>query len=187
MGQGDAVDDAGHTVAFGDVLFQELHAGRRVVEEVPDDDGGALGAAGVAEEDFFRALDLVDGADLVIGRAGQDIDPGDGGNGGQSLAAEPEGPDAVEVFLGQDLAGGMAHERVADIVPQDAGAVVGHPHVGDASVSDLHRQRSGTRVDGVLHQLFDDGRRTFDDFAGGNEVRDVFRQDIDLRHGAPPF
>ena len=27
----------------------------------------------------------------------------------------------------------------------------------------------------------------FDDFAGGNEVRDVFRQYIDLCHGAPPF
>ena len=81
----------------------------------------------------------------------------------------------------------MAHERVADVVPQNAGAVVGDPHVGDTAVLDLHRQRSGTGVDGVLHQFLDDRRRPFDDFAGGNEVRDVFRQDIDLRHGAPPF
>ena len=156
MGQGDAVDDAGHAVALGDVLFQELHAGGRVVEEVPDDDGGAFGAARVAEEDFFGAFDLVDGTCLVVGRAGQHVDPGDRGDRGQRLAAEPEGPDAVEVFLGQDLAGGVAHERVADVVARDAGAVVGHPHIGDAAVSDLHRQRSGTRVNGVFHQLFDD-------------------------------
>ncbi len=157
MGQGDAVHDACNTVALRHVLFQELHAGRSVVEQVPDHDGGAFGAAGIGQKDFLGPFDFIKGADLVLRRAGHDVHAGDRGNGGQGLSPEPEGPDAVEVFLGEYFAGGVAHEGVADVFPQNAGAVVGHPHEGDAAVLDFHRQRSGTGVNGVLHEFLDDG------------------------------
>ena len=43
---------------------------------------------------------------------------------------------------------------------------------------------TGTGIDGILHQLLDDGSRSLDDLASSNLVGDGIREEVDNVHGA---
>jgi hypothetical protein len=64
----------------------------------------------------------------------------------------------------------MARERQRQLVTGDAAAVVAHAAQRDAARLDLDLDRAGARIETVLDQLLDDGRRPLDDLAGGDLV-----------------
>ena len=78
----------------------------------------------------------------------------------------------------------MAQKGGGQLLRRNAAAVVGDADVGQAAVLDLRHDGGGPGVDGVLQQLFDDAGGTFHHFSGGNQVRHMGRQALNLRHGS---
>ena len=124
MTEGDVTDDVRHKGSLAGIFFQELHPGRRVVEEVAHPNRGADAARARLDGLLFPTLDAVAGSAVVVFGTGQDFDTGNAGNGRQCFAAETEGVDMVQVILRLNLAGGVADERRGDILLFDAAAVV---------------------------------------------------------------
>ena len=184
MAQGQMLHHAGHRRTLGAVLLHELHPGGGVVEEIPDADGGALRAAGRLRLAGLAALQMERRAHLRTGGAGKDIHTADGGDGGQRLAPEAQRADGRQIGGGTELAGGMAQKGGGQLLRRNAAAVVGDADVGQAAVLDLRHDGGGARVDGVLQQLFDDAGGTLHHLAGGDKIRHMGRQALDLRHGS---
>src|SRR5207253_5224819 len=93
--------------------------------------------------------------------------------------AKAHGLDGEEVGLGADLARGMALERERRLLRRHALPVVRHPDGAPPGLLNVHRYASGPGVDGVLHQFLHHGGGPLDDFAGGDLVDDVAREDRD--------
>ena len=92
-------DHVGHKGALAGVLFQELHPGGGIEEEVPHPDGGAHRPGSRLGGLLFPAFVAVeDGAVAALG-AGQQLHPGDAGDGSQRLPPEAEGVDGGQVVL----------------------------------------------------------------------------------------
>ena len=125
--------EVGHEGALAGILFEELHPGGRVEEEVPDADGGTDAPGTRFDGLLFPALDAVEGGALVGLGTGEQLDPGHAGDGGQRLAPKAQRVDAVEVVFRPDLAGGVADEGCGDVFRLDAGAVVADLDEADAS------------------------------------------------------
>ncbi len=115
MGKGNAADRLAHERALAGVLFQELHPGGGVVEQVPHGDGGAHRARARLHAQFLAALDAVAAGELVRLSAGEHLHPCHAGDGGQRFAPESQRVDALQVLLAGDFAGGVADEG-GDIV-----------------------------------------------------------------------
>ena len=180
-------DGVRHKGALAGILFQELHPGGRVVEQVLHPDGGPHAAGTGFDGIGFPALDAVDRGTFVRFGPGQYLHPRHTGDGGQCFASEAEGVDMVQVLLGLDLAGGMADERRGDVGGFDAGAVVADLDQFDAAGLDAHRDLGGTGVDGVFEQFFDHRSRPLDDLTGGDQLCGVFVQNMDDCHRFPPL
>ena len=88
-------DRIGHEGALAGILFQKLHPGGGVIEEVPHPDGSADAAGTRLDGGSITALDAVDRGAFVRLGAGQHLHPRHAGNGSQCLAAETEGMDMV--------------------------------------------------------------------------------------------
>jgi hypothetical protein len=91
-------------------------------------------------------------------------------DGWQGFAAESERRNRREVFDTANLARRMPLERSASVLALHPFAVVFNPHPPLAAELDMDRNPARAGVDGVLDQLFHDGRRALDDFASGNLV-----------------
>jgi hypothetical protein len=81
----------------------------------------------------------------------------------------------------------MAQEGGADLVRRDAASVVRDPHIGGTAPADLHRDGGGTGIDGVFHQLLDDGTGTLHHLAGGDHVGQLGGQLFDFGHAQHSF
>ena len=184
VAQGQMLHHAGHGGALGAVLLHELHAGGGVVKEVADADGGALRAAGRLRLAGLAALQMEGRAHLLACGAGEDIHPRYGGDGGQCLAPEAQRADGRQIGGGADLAGGVAQEGGGQLLRRDAAAVVGDADIGQAAALDLRHDGGRARVDGVLQQLLHDAGGTLHHLAGGDKIRHMGRQTLDLRHGS---
>ena len=150
--------------------FQKLPAGRYVFKEVPHDEGGAVRGADLRKILFNSALDLIMHCHQRSRRLRDQLHPGDARDGGQRLAAEAEGLDALEIPGIPDLRGGMPKEGIPHILPGDAGAVVRHPDHRDAAVPDLHRHRGAPGIDGILQKLLHHAERALDHLTGRNLI-----------------
>ena len=170
MGQGLALDGAGHLGGLHGVALHEFQPGRGVVEQIPYHDGGAVGAAGgAALRDPARLQPQAQA--LGPGGLGQQVDFGHGGDGGQGLSPEAQGADGGQILLGAQLAGGVAQEGGFGVLGGDAAAVVRHPQVGHAAILNFHGHLGGPGVHGVLHQLLDGGGRPLHHLTGGDQIR----------------
>ena len=67
----------------------------------------------------------------------------------------------------------MAQKRGGQLVRGDAAAVVRNPNEAHAAPLYLHHNGGGSGVNGVFHQLFNNGGRPFHHLAGGDEVSDM--------------
>ena len=172
-----------HKGALAGVLFEELHAGRGVVEQILHPDGGAHGTGARLTGELFSALDAVHRGKFVLLGTGGQLHPGHTGNGGQCLAAEAQCMDADKVVRRLDLAGGVSDESSGDVFGFNAGAVVADLDQLHAAGLNAHGDLAGTCVDGVFQQLLDNGRRTFDYLTGCDQLGSVLVQNMDHGHG----
>ena len=154
-------------------FFQELEPGGGVVEQVAHHHCGALGAAGLLPVHHRAALQGEGGPQILLRRAGEQLDAGDGGDGRQSLPPEAQGADGLQIVLGAQFAGGVAEEGGLRLGGGDAAAVVGNPDEAHAAVLDLHGQGVRPGVDGVLHELLDHRRGPLHHLAGGDQIGHV--------------
>ncbi len=100
----------------------------------------------------------------------------------QRLAAEAQRAHRLEVVDAADLAGGVAGQGEQQLVRGDADAVVAHAAELGAALLHLDVDRQRARVEAVLDQFLDHGRRALDHLAGGDLVNELLGQDPD-RHG----
>lgn len=166
--QQHADDDVEAVTLLRGVLPQKLPAHGKRAEDPAHGDRRALGAAdglvfqnGSVLHDDARALH-------VVAPPGGHLHAGDRRDARQRLAPEPEGPNAVEIGNGEDLARGVPFEGDGNLLRRDAGAVVGDPDRLLAAAPQIDGDVRGARVDGVLQQLLHDGRGPLDDLAGGD-------------------
>ena len=98
MGQRLQLHGGSHPSAFHSVGFHELHPGGGVVEQIPDDDGGAFRAANFR---FFQNLprfQVQAGAGNGTGGFGHQVNPANGCNGRQGFSPEAHGTDGSQIF-----------------------------------------------------------------------------------------
>ena len=141
--------------ALGRVLFEKLHAGGGVVEQVLHPDGSAHRTGTRLPGDLFPALDTVDSGKLVCLGAGGQLHPRHAGNGCQCFAAEAQRVDAVQVIRLFDLAGGMADKRRGNVFRLNAGAVIADLDQLNAAGFNADRHLRSSGIDGVFQQLLD--------------------------------
>ena len=186
MGQGLPLHRGEHRRALSAVALHEFHAGGRVVEQVADNDRGALGAPGLAA---LGDLPRLQGQARPEGRAlgaGQQIDLRHRGDGGQGLAPEAQSADGLQILFRADLAGGVAQEGDLRVLRRHAAAVVGHADGDHAAVLDRYGDVFCPRVHGVFQQLLDHGGRTLYHLAGGDQIRHMGGKLMNDAHGASP-
>ena len=184
MGQGQVLHEAVYRRRFGAVLLHEFQPGGGVVKEVPDQNGGALRRSGGLHRAGDAPLQGQGGPHGVLPPPGEDFHPADGGDGGQGLAPEAQGADGGQIPGLTELAGGVAEEGGGQLLRRDAAAVVGDTDEGHAAVLDLHHQGGRARVNGVLHQLLDHAGGPLHHLAGGDQVRHVGGQLLNMGHNA---
>ena len=73
----------------------------------------------------------------------------------------------------------MTLQRQPGVVPVHAGAVVTHADQRLAAIFQLDPNRTRAGVERVLDQLFDDGRRPFDDFTRRDLIGDGIGENLD--------
>ena len=156
---------------LGPVGFQKLKPRRGVEENALHGHDRALRAAGLG-----HVLDVASGqgdvgAAVVPAAAGGELHLAHGGDGGQRLAAKAHGADGLEPGLIVQLGGSVPQKGDARVLRRHAAAVVADADIGGPAVAQLHRHGVGARVEGVLHQLLDDGGGPLDHLAGGDHVR----------------
>ena len=76
----------------------------------------------------------------------------------------------------------MAQEGRGQLLGVNAAAVVSDPQIGQSAVLDLHHNGGGPGVDGVLQQLLGHTGGPLHHLAGGNEVRHMAGQALNIRH-----
>ena len=113
-----------HKGALRGVLFEELHAGRRVVKQILYPDGGAHSSGTRLTGDLFPALNAVDRGKLVHLGSGGQLYTGHAGNRCQCFTAEAKRMDVGQIVRCFNFAGGVADKRRGDIFCLDAGAVI---------------------------------------------------------------
>ena len=187
MGQGQVLHQPADRRRLGAVLFHEFQPGRGVVEEVPDQDGGALRGPGLLHLPGDAALQAQGRPGPVLPPPGADLHPADGGNRRQGLSPEAQGADLSQVLRPPELTGGVAEEGGGQLRRGDAAAVVRHPDEAHAPPADFHHHGGAVGVHGVFHQLLHHAGGALHHLPGGNEVRHVGGQLLDFRHGASSF
>ena len=98
---------------------------------------------------------------------------------GSASPRKPSEPQLLEVIQGGDLARGMACERQVKLTGRYAVTVVAHADQADSAVLDVDGEALCARVEGVLDELLDDGRRALDDLAGSDLVDEWALEDPD--------
>ena len=187
MGKGLPLDGGKDMGAFGGVGFHKFHPGRGVVKEVPDENGGAVGASGLSVFRDLAALQMEGCTGGCPGEPGQKVDTADAGNGRQGFAPESHGHNGRQIVGTAQLAGGVTEKGCLRVVGAHAAAVVGDAQKGHAAVLNLHCNVFGPGVHGVFQQLLDDAGRTLHHLTGGNEVGHMGRQLLNDCHRINPI
>ena len=175
-----------HKGALAGVLFEELHAGGGVVEQVLHPDGGAHGAGGRLPALLLAAGDAVAGGKLVHLGAGEQLYPRHAGNGSQCLTPEPQRMDAVQVIRLFNFAGGVADESRWDILGINTGAVIADLDQLYAAGLDAYGDLRCTGVDGVFQKLLNHRCGALYHLTGGDQLRSMLIQNMDDCHGLFP-
>ena len=163
--------------------FHKLHTGGRVVKQAANNHGCAHGAAHRLPLQNLSRLQMEAHARVRLCRAGHDVNFGYRCRGRQRFAPEAQRVNGLQIFLAADLAGGMAQKGRLGVLRLHAAAVVGNADKGHAAVLYLHRHVFRTGVNGVLHQLLDNGGRPLHHLAGGDQIGHMGRKLYDFCHG----
>ena len=106
----------------------------------------------------------------------------DAGDTRQRFAPKAHRRDGRKVLGLLNLAGGMAFQAKERVVPVHTDAVIGDANQAAPARLNFHRDAADLRVERVFDEFLDDTRRTFNHFAGGDLVGDLFRQEANPVH-----
>ena len=162
------------------LFFEEPAPGRHVVEKVAHEKLRPHGTRHGVLSGERTAVDERFGSRLVALLARAQLHLRHGGDRGQRLAAESERMQRVDVVHRGDLARGVAVERHAGVDGRHAASVVHDLNQVLAAVAEVHLDRAGSGVDGILHHLLDHRRGAVHHLARGDLVRHHFGQQSDL-------
>ena len=110
---------------------------------------------------------------------------GDGGDRRERLATKTKGGDAPEILRAPDLAGGMALDRQPGILRAHAFAVVLDPNEPLAPHFHGNGEVSRAGIDRVFDEFLDHRGRALDDFARGDLIGEIARENVDAPHASP--
>ena len=175
-----------HKGALAGVLFEELHAGGGVVEQILHPDGGAHSTGGRLPALLLAAGDAVAGGKLVRLGAGEQLYPRYAGNGSQCLTPEPQRMDAVQVIRLFNFAGGVADESRWDILGINTGAVIADLDQLYAAGFNADGDLRCTGVDGVFQKLLNHRCGALYHLTGGDQLRSMLIQNMDDCHSLFP-
>ena len=179
MYEHDALHLGGDVGEFRAVALEELTACGYVEEEVLHEEVGADGTCLGFLGAHLGAFEDEVCADFLLCGAGEEFYLRHGGDAGQRFAPESHGGEGKEVGSLAYLAGGVPLESQTGIGLAHPLAVVHHLEAGASGIDDHHVDAPRAGVDGILHQLFDDGGGALYDFACGYLVGDGIGKELD--------
>ncbi len=179
IGERDALERFCDRALLGRERLQELEPRRGVEEKLADLDSRARrnrARAGILDIAGFGCdLDPV----LVLGAAGLHPQMRHARDRGERLAAKSERANRGQVGGAANLRGRVTPQRQDRVGARHAGAVVGDRDQRRSAAQNLDAHRARARIERVLDQLLDGGRRPLDDFARRNLAGDLLGQDVD--------
>ena len=187
MAEGKVLHDAADSGTLGTVLLHKLHSGGGVVKEVAHTDGSSLGAAGLDDLFGYTALQMEGCAALRTLLAGEDVHAADSGNGRQCLTTETQRANGAQVLGAAQLTGGVAQKGSRQLVGSNAAAVIGDAQIGHTAALQLYHDGGRTGIDGVFQQLFHHAGRALHHLTGGDQIRHMAIQTLNMGHKRPPL
>ena len=173
-GHRQPADDIQTGGIFGPCASQELAPGGNALEQAIDPDARARRQAGGT---LVGQCAIVDNAHPSLGTAWPAFQrqPGDAGDRGQCFTAKAESRDRLDHVIRQ-LRRGVALKGQGHVGGRHPGAVIGHIDQIDAAICqpDTDPRRAG--VDRVLDKFLQRAGRSFDHFARGDPIDQMFRQ-----------
>ena len=97
------------------------------------------------------------------------------------------GGDVLEIVQRTKLRSGVALEGQLGIRPAHAPTIVAHANEPRSTLLHVQVDAPGSGVESVLHQLFDDGGRPFDDLAGRDLVDEILGKALDRAQCQSPI
>ena len=185
VGQRFVQNDICNKRSLADVLFQELHAGRCVVEQIVHRYGGAARTGTGLHALGLAALNAVAAGVFVRFGAGQHLYPGHAGDGSKRFAAEAKGVDVAQILGTGNFAGCVAHKSFINILCLNAAAVIRNLQLLDAAAHDGERNLRCTGVNGVFQQLLCNRSRPLHHLACGDQFSGMLIQYANFCHGVP--
>src|SRR5215469_3786515 len=163
--------------------LKEFTARGKVEEQVAHRDRSADWESSFFDRENLPSCDFDDRAGTVFRGVCLQTQAAHRCDGRQCFAAKSEGCDVEQVVGIADFRRGVTLEREHSIVVQHAPTIVDDLDKLASTRLDVDADAARARIEGVLQQLFDNGCGTLNHLAGGNLVRDVFREDVDTAHG----
>ena len=173
MGQGLQLHSSCHPAALDGVGFHKFHPGGGVVEQIPNQNGGAVGAAHLGFLQDLSRFQMQAGSSETPRGLGHQIDAADGGDGSQGLAPEAHGANGSQILSTAELGGGVAQERRPGILRRHAAAVVRNPQEGHAPVPNLDGDFGGAGIHRVFQQFFYHAGGPLHHLSGGDQIGDM--------------
>ena len=180
--EGETLHHAQNRRRLHGIALHKLHARRRVIKQVPDDDRRPVRAADLALFGHDTGIQMQPRAEFRIGGFRHQIDSGNGRDRRQRLAAKAEGVDRLQVARLAELAGRVAQKGGGRVLGAHAAAVVGHPQKGHAAVLYFHGNIFRPRVNGVFDQLLCRACGTIHDLARCDQIRHMGRKLLNFWH-----
>ena len=185
VGQRFVQNDIRHKSSLTDVLFQELHAGGRIIEQIVHRYGGAARAGAGLHALGLAALNAIAAGVFVRFGAGQHLYPGHAGDGSKRFAAEAKGLDVAQILGTGNFAGCVAHKGFINILCLNAAAVIRNLQLLNAAAHDGERDLRCTGVDGVFQQFLCNRSRPLHHLACGDQFSGMLIQYANFCHGVP--
>ena len=185
VGQRFMQNDIRHKSSLTNVLFQELHAGGRIIEQIVHRYGGAARAGAGLHALGLAALNAIAAGVFVRFGAGQHLYPGHAGDGSKRFAAEAKGVDVAQILGTGNFAGCVAHKGFIDILCLNAAAVIRNLQLLNAAAHDGERDLRCTGVDGVFQQFLCNRSRPLHHLACGDQFSGMLIQYANFCHGVP--
>ena len=165
------VDDQ---AAFRAVAFHKFESGRRIIEQICNEDGGAVRTASRFFGDHLAAMENETRSCLCLRAFGDKLTSCHCADRSQRLPAKAQRFNGIQILCGLDFAGRVAQKRRFNLICRNAAAVIGHADIGLAAMLDFHDNRGSTGVKRVFHQFLDDGDRTLNHLTRRDFVGDRF-------------
>ena len=180
MGQGDALEFVNRVAQLDLVALQEIAPRRHVEEQVLDHHSGPditrHRFSWLELAAFHRQLQ----AQFVLRPTGAELHPRNARNAREGFAAKPHCGQGQKVVRRAKLGRGVALETQRGILWPHALPIILNGDAVASGILEFHRHTVRPSVQGVFHQFLDHRCRALDDFAGGDLVRHVLGQTLDV-------